>query len=131
MRRLTALMLPLVLGCSLTTPKDPEHVALKIAQSHAFSEFTLTFIDVENDSRCPAQMMCVWAGNVQVAVTAVDHSLRIAILAAKQFLNTNSEPRSLKVAGVTLALDSVTPPRITADSIPQANYTAYFTVTRP
>jgi len=130
-RILSALVLSLALGCQLLAPKDPEHVALKVTESHAFDEFTLTFIHVQNDSRCPAQMMCVWAGNVQIAVTAVDHNMHPAILAALQFLNTNSEPRSLKVGGTTLMLDSITPQRITADSIPQANYSAWFTVTRP
>lgn len=125
-------MLPVAMACQSGAPREPESVALKPFESATFPEFTLTFIDVENDSRCPAQMMCIWVGNAVVAVTARTYFPPVAkgSAAAKQFLNTNIDPRSLTLAGVTLTLDSLTPARITADTIPQAKYTAYFTVLR-
>jgi hypothetical protein len=132
-RIITALVLPLALGCQLDAPKDPEHVALKRAYSYAFNEFTLTFIDVVDDSRCPEQVVCVSAGNAQIAVTAAGTTIAKPVIAVvtKQFLNTNVEPRSLKVSGATVTLDSLTPHRITTDYILHSSYTAYFTITRP
>ena len=68
------------------------------------TSITLVFHAVTEDSRCPTDVVCVWEGNAQVAVTLASMAGRL-----DSRLNTTSEPRRIQFRGVALALVSVAP----------------------
>lgn len=68
------------------------------------TSITLAFHAVTEDSRCPADAVCVWEGNAQVAVTLASAAGRL-----DGRLNTTSEPRRIEFGGVALALASLVP----------------------
>lgn len=64
---------------------------------------TLTFVGVVSDSRCPANVMCPWAGNAAVHIRASGAGT------ADTVINDNIEPRAIVVAGYTITLVGLTP----------------------
>ena len=48
---------------------------LKVGQIGTFENLSLKFNQVIQDSRCPADVTCVWAGDFQVAVTIISNNL--------------------------------------------------------
>ena len=76
MRNLFALALaPLVLGaCAVipppdSTPPQPQGYAVPLGQPVRVSELIVTPRKVVEDSRCPMNARCVWAGRVVVKTT--------------------------------------------------------------
>ena len=83
---------------------------------------TIDFRDVTEDSRCPSNVVCVWAGNGQVALTLSTPSDARDVL-----LNTTSEPRRIEFAGIRIALASLAP-YPSGEPIDPADYVATFEV---
>lgn len=65
---------------------------------------TVTFESVTEDSRCPAGVVCVWAGNARAGLRVGGAGTDSSIA-----LNTGIEPRALRVGKVMLELRAVTP----------------------
>ena len=78
----------------------------------------IKFKAVLEDSRCPVNVVCVWAGNgkVEFEVFDIDGQNKTVIL------NTEEEPKSVTLKGHTLKLISLNPPRVDGVSIPQGAY---------
>jgi hypothetical protein len=68
------------------------------------TQVTIRFREVTEDSRCPSNVVCVWEGNGQVALTLSTPSDAREVL-----LNTTSEPRRIDFAGSRIALASLAP----------------------
>jgi hypothetical protein len=68
------------------------------------TQVTIRFHEVTEDSRCPSNVVCVWEGNGQVALTLSTPSDAREVL-----LNTTSEPRRIDFAGSRIALASLAP----------------------
>lgn len=113
-----SLLLPPTLVCGATqTPKTPtkaatagKEVALRIGEARVTSDgLHLKVQGVPEDSRCPVDVTCVWAGNAKVRVEA--HKPPAAPVALD--LNTGYGPqRQEAVYGAFLVrLVSVAPPR--------------------
>jgi hypothetical protein len=68
------------------------------------TQVTIDFRAVTEDSRCPSNVVCVWAGNGQVALT-----LSTPSDARDALLNTTSEPRRIEFAGIRITLASLAP----------------------
>ncbi|MBI3651194.1 MAG: hypothetical protein HY231_09130 [Acidobacteria bacterium] len=83
----------------------------------------LTFSGVPEDSRCPVDVACVWAGNAK---------LNLALKSAKKKLtttiNTTLEPRELAFKGYTIKLVRVNPPRKSGMPIAPDDYEATLVV---
>ena len=78
----------------------------------------VTFGDVLEDSRCPRDVTCVWAGNARVLVglaagSGPTHALE---------LNTTVDPHSQDRLGVRVTLLEVTPEPTAGGSIPLSEY---------
>jgi hypothetical protein len=106
--------LPLA-GCATLFGENASPVhTLKLGQTGDFGPVDLTPIGVEEDSRCPAKVQCVWAGQVRVKVlvepAGADHTV----------LATLGKP--LGVDGGTLLLEQVTPQRASTAQIPPSHY---------
>jgi hypothetical protein len=99
-------------------------IQLTPGQSAVFSaqKLEVHFAGIENDSRCPADVACVWAGEVivQLAVRSdgksTQHSVR--------------ESQSTTVDGYTIAVLQVLPARSSSARIAPADYRVTLKVTR-
>ncbi len=104
-----------------TAPADGKEFTLQQGESVrlAGSQSILQFLAVPEDSRCPAGVQCIWAGNAQLSLK----------LDSTQFaINTTVEPREAVVAGFRFELAQLTqPPR--GDTVP-GHYSATLRVTR-
>jgi hypothetical protein len=104
--RLLAVTALLSAACSTTdephaptpnlTPKLNTPFTLEIGQSAVLTEpaVTITFTAVPQDSRCPADAVCVWAGDAVVALTLHVGPPEGDGPDVEAELHTNLEPRS-------------------------------------
>ena len=85
---------------------------------------TVTFESVSQDSRCPANVTCVWAGNAEIRlkVRAADRDSSIA-------LNTTVEPHAAAVGGLRVELKALAPEQRAGSPIPSGAYRARLVVT--
>jgi hypothetical protein len=74
---------------------------LKLGQTGDFGPVNLTPVNVDEDSRCPTGVQCIWAGTVRVKVLVEPAGANHAVFA------TLGQP--LGVDGGTLLLEGVTP----------------------
>jgi hypothetical protein len=78
----------------------------------------LRFVGVEEDSRCPSDVQCVWQGNAAVRLAfEMQGSPPGTVL-----LNTGVEPTEVELGGYRVRLVQVTPVPISASTIPAAGY---------
>jgi hypothetical protein len=80
---------------------------------------------VPDDSRCPRDAVCVWAGNARVSLT-----LRDASNTDDVEVNSTVDPRALVRWGYTVQLVDVQPTPISGQPIPAERYVARLVVTR-
>lgn len=78
----------LVLGCNsssdVSTPTSPStvqniEVRLRPGQQTTALGALLHFMEVRNDSRCPVDVQCVWAGDAEVVFTAGPEATSIVL----------------------------------------------------
>jgi len=89
-------------------------------------KLVIKFKAVLEDSRCPINVVCVWAGNgkVEFEVLDIDGQNKTVIL------NTEEEPRATALKGHKLTLISLNPPRIDGVSISPGDYAVTLRVER-
>jgi predicted small secreted protein len=87
---------------------------LALGQTGDFGPVNLTPISVDEDSRCPASVQCIWAGQVRVKVLVEPAGANHAVFA------TLGQP--LGVDGGTLLVEQVTPQRTSTAQIPPSHY---------
>jgi hypothetical protein len=88
------------------------------------ASISLTFLRVANDSRCPADALCVLGGSARVDVQ-VTGAWGVQILS---FETGNLQP--VRVGTLTLELVQLAPYPFSAQPIDPADYRATFRVTR-
>jgi hypothetical protein len=102
--------------------------SLGIGQTANIDEekLVIKFKAVLEDSRCPINVVCVWAGNgeVEFEVLDIDGQNKTIIL------NTEDEPRAATLKGHKLKLISLNPPRIDGVSISPGDYSVMLLVER-
>ena len=107
---------------------NTETVTLKMGQKKAVAkgEFSIKFVSVSEDSRCPVDANCIWAGNAKVHVIVTDSYRN-----SKKFvMNTTMGPKGDQFNGCAINLTGLTPSPKSGKSIKQKTYTATFTITR-
>ncbi len=86
----------------------------------------IKFISVVEDSRCPEDTNCVWAGNAKVQIKISKRGG-----ASKTFeLNTNLEPQIITFEGYEIKVIDLTPQPRTNIRINRNGYTATFSISR-
>lgn len=80
----------------------------------------ITFRSVAEDSRCPADVRCVWAGNARLLLTLSTDGRGDSSIS----VNTGIEPRSALVSGHLLRVTSLTPQPRAGIAIPPNSYVA-------
>jgi hypothetical protein len=123
-----SLILTLVFGSVMTVNAQTSQqvtVRLNKQTKASRSKLTIKFVAVE-DSRCPQDVDCIWAGNAKVTVKVTNSKG-----ASKTFdLNSNLQPQTVKFDGYEIKLGAVIPsPRSTVRINPNG-YTASFTITK-
>jgi uncharacterized protein YodC (DUF2158 family) len=86
----------------------------------------ITMTGVPADSRCPTDVVCVWAGDAAVAFAFSGTASTSAAL-----LHTTLDPKSVIVSGVTVQLLEVTPGNKSGQTIPQGDYRAKVALRSP
>jgi hypothetical protein len=86
----------------------------------------LKFIDLVEDSRCPTDTQCIWAGNAKIKI-----SLSNAGRLPKIFeLNTGVKPQTILFAGYEIKIVKLTPAPASNIRIRKDGYMATFSVTK-
>jgi hypothetical protein len=103
-----------------------QEFTIKAGQQVEIAEANLriTFTSVAEDSRCPVDVQCAWAGNAKLNLE-VRRSKKKFISAA---LNTTLEPREIDYKGYKIKLLRVTPERRVNASPEPADYEATIVV---
>jgi hypothetical protein len=86
----------------------------------------ITFESVAEDSRCPDNARCVWAGNGKLLIEL--RQIGGATLAAS--VNTYLDPRAISYLNYQVQLQNLVPYPHSPDRINPADYVATFVVTR-
>lgn len=96
---------PVEVQLSKVEPVDT--VALRVGESARLQPLgtVVSFVTVLEDSRCPAGVTCVWAGNVRAAMMAWEN----AGAATRFDLASNGEPWKATVGAVELRIVGVRP----------------------
>lgn len=111
-RHLVPFLLALAACTSSTGPSIdlgdlPATLTIPIGREALIGTTAIRFHEVLEDSRCPVDVVCVWAGNARVqlgwrSTTGPTPGVMIE-------LNSLLEPRSAAVAGLTLTMEGLTP----------------------
>ena len=123
MNKLIALALPVLLF-SVVAPADavPRDTLVRLGETLRIEGARIRPIRVIEDSRCPANARCIWAGRlvVRADVRTPRYQERVDL--------TLGEPKP--VAGGTVTLNSATPARYTNRPIRPGDYRVGFDFTR-
>mgnify|MGYP001081213227 CR=1 FL=1 len=121
---LTAGLVPACQAGGLVHPQlAPDTVALAIGQAATLDGLTVRFVEVPTDSRCPTDVVCVWAGNAKVVLNTVVGGVERALA-----LNTNAGsatgPGAVEVDGFRITLLGLDPAPRSEEPIPAGAYRA-------
>ena len=85
--------------------KQPERVSVKINEAAtAKGGIKIKFVELIDDSRCPTDTNCVWAGNAKIKVRVTKNGRSKDLE-----LNSNLAPRDVGCAGYNFNLVGLTP----------------------
>ena len=121
------LILTLIFGGAAVTAnaQSGQQVSVRINNQKSVmrDRLRIKFVSVE-DSRCPADANCVWAGNAKVTIKVTNAKGK-----SQTFdLNTNLQDKSARFDGYEITLGSVSPFPSSNVRINRNGYTASFTV---
>ena len=121
-----SLILALVFGSALTAEaQTTQQISVRVNKQKKVSrsKLMIKFVSVE-DSRCPQDVECIWAGNAKVTIKVTNRKG-----VSKTFeLNTNLEPKAVTFDGYEIKLRDVTPYPRSNIRIDKNGYTATFSV---
>jgi hypothetical protein len=105
-----------------------QQISVRINQQKtiARSDLTIRFVSLVEDSRCPINTNCVWAGNAKIKIRVGRRNGSSRIFE----LNTNLKPQTISYAGYQFKLIDLTPKPATNIRIDPNGYTATVVVNR-
>ena len=118
-----------ILGiASIGIAQKPETLVVKRGQQRSAvnGEVIIKFVSVIEDSRCPKDVNCVWAGNAKIEVLITDKNGG----SKKAVMNTTTGQLGDQYNGWAIYLTSLTPAPKSGKTIKQRHYFATFNVTR-
>jgi len=123
------LILTLIFGGAAMTAnaQSAQQVSLRINNQKSVmrDRLRIRFVAVE-DSRCPQDANCVWAGNAKVTIKVTNRRGQ-----SRTFdLNTNLPDKSARFDGYEIKLGTVSPYPRSNIRINRNGYTASFTITK-
>jgi hypothetical protein len=114
-------------GCAsgVVAPADPNEVTLAVGTRGTANGINVGLVAIDEDSRCPEDVVCVWAGSVKARA-----SLRIGAADTPVTLNSGLEPFSADVGTYRVRIVEVLPHRKTGSAIPSDAYRVTLRVDR-
>ncbi len=113
-------------GPVFDTEPLPATIVVRVGESRTFGPSVVQFGDVKGDSRCPVDVVCVWAGNAEIGLVV---GPRVGKGPAQLVsLNTLLEPQVASARGLRFRLISLAPEPRTTDK--QRVYVATIKVER-
>jgi hypothetical protein len=102
---------------------------LAVGQSGVFADENLSviFVRVVDDTRCPIDAMCVWAGDATMAVYA--RKVGKAAKTLNLTLSGNAQP--VEYEGFGFRAQHLLPGQVSGEPIPPQDYTVELLVNRP
>lgn len=126
-KALFALIISIVLaGGAFAQAADTVTVRAGKQSNARHSRLKIRFIEVTEDSRCPAGVNCVWAGNAHIKFEVANRAGGSKVLEA----NTSVGPKGDQFDGWAIELTSLTPLPTTTGKPKAKQYAATFTFTR-
>ena len=89
------------------------------------SSVAVRFGSVAEDSRCPSDVQCVWAGNAALRLTFASFNAS----SIEATVNTTLDPKSVSYGGFLFRLVGLRPVPKSGSRIPDADYVATFEIT--
>jgi len=126
-KTILAVLLTFVLGV-FAQAQTNQKVTVQINQQKtiAKNKLTIKFVSLVEDSRCPTDTNCIWAGNAKITIKVSNGKS-----AAKAFqINTNLKPQTVSFAGYEIKLTDLNPHPATNIRINRNGYTATFVVSK-
>lgn len=111
------------------SPQLNRNFDLQVGQSVKIegTRLRVSFVSVAEDSRCPQNVECVWAGNAKVVLKLGGHNLPPS---KEVSLNTGLNPKHISYQRYDIKLVAVKPPRKTPIEIPKSDYVITLIVTK-
>ena len=123
---LTSLFATLIFGAFTVVSGRQVEVQIGHEKRVANGGIRLKFVDLIEDSRCPTDTQCIWAGNAKIKI-----SLSHAGRRPKFFeINTGVKPQTIVFAGYEIRITKLTPAPATNIRIRKDGYVATFSVVR-
>jgi hypothetical protein len=98
----------------------PADVTLQIGAERSIGGVLIRFVKVNEDSRCPSDVQCVWAGNAAVELRLTSGKAAPMV----RVLNSGIDPKTIEEFGLRITLKELSPaPRAgggAGDSAPPA-----------
>lgn len=119
-----------IAACQNNRPPDPTQqqgqaspgeVTLRMGETTFVDNIEIRFSGVLEDSRCPSDVTCVWAGNAQAAL-GVGPPRGTQGPTEQVLLNTSEAEKSGEAWGLRLTLVDLTPAPRSTQPIPPENY---------
>lgn len=108
---------------SVTMKGDTALLQLPLGRSADNGEIEITFDAVTEDSRCPADVQCVWQGNASIRLTLTGGD------ETEQFVVSSTlEPRRVAYGGWAISLRSLAPYPGSSDPTDRSAYVATIAV---
>lgn len=129
MRSLFVSLLAVLLfgGISAVSAKQAQELSVQINKEvTAKGNVRVKFLELIEDSRCPTDANCIWAGNARIKVQISKHGQRAKTVT----LNTGVNPQSVLFGGYQIKLTSLTPEPRTNIRIRRDGYVATFTIAK-
>ncbi|MBP6911626.1 MAG: hypothetical protein KBB88_00270 [Candidatus Pacebacteria bacterium] len=97
----------------------PQDIALAVGETKEALELSVRLNKVTNDSRCPVDANCFWAGAVETSITVTNHEESKTIL-------YSSDSKPYEVFGYRLSIVSISPETKAGITIPTSSYEVIF-----
>lgn len=117
-------LVTILAGVLQSNAQTAQQVTVKINEQKAVDKnISIKFVSLISDSRCPADVECVWAGNAKLKIELNRRGQ------SKMFeINTGLDPRSIIFSGYEIKITALEPQIRTNVRINPASYTATFSV---
>jgi hypothetical protein len=120
------LTLAVLLNFTFASAQSDEQITIKTGQQRVTKtgRITIKFLELVEDSRCPADVNCVWAGIAKIKIQ-LNKNGKTAVVE----LNTQNE-KSTVFQGHTVTLKDLQPRQSTTSKYSPSAYSATLTITK-
>jgi len=125
---IVSLMMVLALGViPATAARRAETLRVQINKEKRFpkSKLSVRFVELIEDSRCPTDTNCIWAGNAKIKIRVAKHGRSQELM-----LDTNGPNTAAIAEGYSIKLISLTPEPRSNIRINRNGYVATFEVVK-